>query len=626
MSLISEPERDLVIVTLAGVQRFISESRSTADLHAGSAIVSELAAAMVRAGIDFGASADGADFDLVMPSFSADSSTPNRVVMRVTAGKGPELAEHVASAAREAWRDQELRPWPDVTRDDGDNDGDGAGKDPGSAPRTWGFPVTRWVVVPPDPGGYAAQWEHAVAALAARKHIYDFDFPPADQVRMCALTGRWSAVPAAPAGAWNVRENEFLSVAGHARRKFSRDARQGFPSTWSIASAPYRAGLIERAAGDPSLRGAVSELRDNVDEFLRSCGKRDGDKLRRTSGSPPGMPRSDDPVLSWLSRMEGAWCAPSSWDPAALHRRYELDEVPDEDYCEVIRENAQALQGAAASSGVARLTPYLAVIMQDGDRMGRHLAGFPPGRDAREWHEKVSAALAAAARRQREAIESGDRLGTVVYAGGDDLLALTPAATALSCVQAANAVFGETLDSVLGEPSASAAIVWFHAAWPLQSAVAAAQQLLHEAKTAGRPGLGLAVMRRGGQRSHLVLPWADPGSGIAMISHLETLAASLSGAQPGLSGRLAASLEQDRAALATLGPVWLGRELSRRSTRHGGDATAAEALLALSYEDPSGRRTSPDAAVTVARFIAAETKPATGTRPATSTRAGAGTR
>jgi CRISPR-associated protein Cmr2 len=552
-----------------------------------------------------------------MPSFSADGNTPNRVVVRVTAGKGPELAEYMACAARKTWRDYELRPWSDATRDDDDD----AGKDAESVPRTPGFPAPQWIVAPPHPAGYAAQWERATAMLAARKHIYDFDFPPADQVRMCSLTGRWSAMATAPAGAWNVRENEFLSVAGHARRRFSRDTRQGFPSTWSIASAPYRAGLIERAAADPRLRGAVSELRDRAEEFLSACGKRDEEKLRRASGSPPGMPQSNDRVLSWLNRMEGAWCAPSSWDPAALHRRYELDELPDEDYCGVIRENAQALRAAAASSGVPPLTPYLAVIMQDGDHMGQHLRDFPPGRDAREWHGDVSAALAAAAGRQREVIESPGRLGTVVYAGGDDLLALTPAATALACVQAANVAFGETLDSVLGEPSASAAIVWFHAAWPLQSAVASAQRLLHDAKRTGRPGLGLAVMRRGGQRSRLVLPWADPGSGIAMISHLETLAASLSGAQPGLSGRLAASLERDRAALTTLGPVWLGRELGRRCARHGGDAAAAGALLALSYEDPSGRRTSPDAAVTVARFIAAETKPVTVPAAETSARA-----
>ena len=63
VSLMAGPKRDLVIVTLAGVQRFIGESRSTADLHAGSVIMSELAAAMAQSAVDFGTSTGDADLD-----------------------------------------------------------------------------------------------------------------------------------------------------------------------------------------------------------------------------------------------------------------------------------------------------------------------------------------------------------------------------------------------------------------------------------------------------------------------------------------------------------------------------------------------------------------------------------
>jgi CRISPR-associated protein len=42
-------DADLLVVALPGVQRFIAESRTTADAAAGSAIVSSLAAAMVSA-------------------------------------------------------------------------------------------------------------------------------------------------------------------------------------------------------------------------------------------------------------------------------------------------------------------------------------------------------------------------------------------------------------------------------------------------------------------------------------------------------------------------------------------------------------------------------------------------
>ena len=43
------PGPDLVIATIPGVQQFITDSRSTADAHAASRIVSELTAAMRQA-------------------------------------------------------------------------------------------------------------------------------------------------------------------------------------------------------------------------------------------------------------------------------------------------------------------------------------------------------------------------------------------------------------------------------------------------------------------------------------------------------------------------------------------------------------------------------------------------
>src|ERR1019366_2649483 len=103
------------------------------------------------------------------------------------------------------------------------------------------------------------------------------------------------------------------------------------------------------------------------------------------------------------------------------------------------------------------------------------------------------------------------------------------------------------------------------------SAITAAQRLLKDAKERSRPGLGVAVLNRGGQRARVVLPWHDSGAvtGKLMIVYLETLAAAISGP---LSGRLAAGLETDRVALAELSRDWLGGELTPRGGRPGGHA------------------------------------------------------
>lgn len=579
----------LVVVALPGVQRFIAEARSTADLHAGSAIISALSAAMIKRAEDFRPKAR-----LVLPSTVLDErGMPNRIVALAAAGHGRALAESVAAAARSAWQDmvREVSP-PDES----------------DAASTPGFPEVQWVVAGAGAAGYPEQWEQASSGLAQRKRIRSFTFPPADQARVCSVTGRWAALPQAPVRAWNVRKDEALSVAAHVKRKFSRDTGNRFPSTWSVTTAPYRAALIEHAAQHPALHGAVADLRAYVTALLDGCTRQDREKMERSSGTLPGMPVSGDADLDWLRTAEGLWCVPATWDPDGLRASYELSEAPDPDTCHLVRLAVGQLVKAAkgAEAGIPPLTPYLAIIALDADHMGERLAEFPHGADPVGWHQEVSAALGRASLAQREAVERPGAFGRVVYAGGDDLLALTPAATALPSVRDANAAFRNALSGCLPDATASAAVVYFHASWPLQSAVTAVQSLLKDAKKTGRPGLGIAVLRRGGERSSLVMPWFDPADPlIPMADHVMALAESIAGPRAGLSGRLASELERDRAALATLSPEWLARELLRRNARHGGPA-AGEALLSLSYEDAGGRRELPADAILVARFLAAE--------------------
>jgi CRISPR-associated protein Cmr2 len=163
--------------------------------------------------------------------------------------------------------------------------------------------------------------------------------------------------------------------------------------------------------------------------------------------------------------------------------------------------------------------------------------------------------------------------------------------------------------------SASSALVFFHASSPLQSVLGEARSLLQTAKQHHRPGLGVAVFLRGGERVRLVLPWeADPPAalGTPRIACLEALMAAV---RTGLSPRLASELERDRDQLATLSETWLEAELRRLVRRHssmGADSAAAavSALLGAGgrvrgrAEDESAWQL-PQAAV-LARFIASE--------------------
>lgn len=580
---------ELVVAAIAGVQRFVAEARSTADLFAGSALITELAGAML---------AVVPEQSLVLPSKKPGhgTTTPNRVVVVADRGTGADLAKAMADSARSAW-EKRLR---DVFSN-------------GELPPTPGFPAIQWVVVPLDDGGYQDGWARAQDVLRARKRIRDFPEYDVPQTGICALTGRWqvASIEDGSRAERLVRRGEALSAVGYVKRGYGRGR---FQSTWSIATAPYRDAVIRLGDEDADIWTAAGILKSAVDDLAADAESALQAALRSTSGALRGMAVSEDETLSWLRQVEGSWCVPDTWDPASLRRDHGLAADPDPALCAAGAAAARALEQAASTAGIAQRSPYLAVLAQDADKLGERLGRFPGAfGDPVAWHRRVSLALDGVARCQVEEIESA-HLGRVVYAGGDDLLALVPAQRALTAARAANELFAgdRDLSKLLEEPSASTAVVFFHASWPLQSAIGSAQALLKDAKDRDRPGLGVAVLTRGGERARVVLPWhdrtADPA--VPVIAHLADLVVATSGP---MSGRLAGGLEQDRDALAELSPDWLKLEFGRRARRHGipaGQAPGVGRILAsLCAGGPGGEGfTDCAASVLVARFIAAQAR------------------
>lgn len=161
------------------------------------------------------------------------------------------------------------------------------------------------------------------------------------------------------------------------------------------------------------------------------------------------------------------------------------DELDDERAAERVRQAvrrtlANAIEGDAARRRF-RLETYYAIVMMDGDRMGAILSGDPksgcqiPYRDS--FHPQVRAGFDERARRQPpleaygaqpRAVSPGRHLaisaalndfsqhvvrhvveiehpGRVIYAGGDDVLAMLPVADLLACMQRLRHAYSGTL-------------------------------------------------------------------------------------------------------------------------------------------------------------------------------------
>jgi CRISPR-associated protein Cmr2 len=578
-----EDSRDLVVIALPGVQSFIEESRSTSDVSAASQIYAALAAVVI------GSLRSEDDADLILPDYrvenvaagSPESSgapgvpgVPNRIVVSFPAGVGSAAAERAAVAARSTWHEWLC---------------DVLGRT-SNVPETPGFPRLQWACVSAVPG-YKAQWEQVQRLMAGRSQVRDFPVVPDEQWRqrvLCTLSPRWPAEEQVPPRTPAHEKDLKLSAVGWVKHRWHRMNRQdGFPSTASIASAPYRQAVL-RHLGHDVVRVAVRRLRDAVGQIEGTA----------PETAVPGLvtPGEGD---RWFATSAGPWVYPDSWQLESIAREAGLfrpgrdAEMPAQvrerlgPVVEAGRRAARDLRDAMAGLPAAPpLAKYLAVVVQDLDSMGLFLSG--KARSAagqvlsisQDEHRRVSLELLDVAAAQRAALRDGALLGVPVYAGGDDLLAFVPASTALAAAERCH-------DAIpLSLPTASTAVLFFHYHASIQAAMSQARRLLKDAKehVEGKHALAVGYLRRSGTSAVSIQPW--PGREGASSAELFRLFA-LGGAEQ-LSPRLVSDLERDAGELAALRAaserLYLA-ELARLVRRHteGGEAVTSEAVGALDW-------------------------------------------
>jgi len=278
---------------------------------------------------------------------------------------------------------------------------------------------------------------------------------------------------------------------------------------------------------------------------------------------------------------------------------------------------------------------YYAVLMMDGDRMGRLINGETLGatwesalhpdlnrrlqgafeKKYKEFWDKrrpqtrhVSPAVHAAI---SEALGDFSMLtvpgiiekngGHLIYAGGDDVCAVLPAATALTAAREIAAAYGMGFvvakkgkqagalgESWLPEPdcklgvhlgagkdiSISAGIMIAHHKKPLGRVMSRAHDLLNLAKNEGsRNGFALEVDKRSGGGRIFRAQWQEQQDGTTLLDHFLATAIDLQASeQAALSSSLAyrlATFEDGLQALVTNKPAELARFISKQLDRSG---------------------------------------------------------
>ncbi len=145
-----------------------------------------------------------------------------------------------------------------------------------------------------------------------------------------------------------------------------------------------------------------------------------------------------------------------------------------------------------------KLGNYIAVIALDGDHMGGKLSGFK----TKEEHRAFSKKLAAFAR----SVSIPKEMGQLIYAGGDDVLAVVKATQAIPKARELAELFEETVkvDGI----TASVGIAIGSSKAPLQDLVHEAHAAESRAKRVyGRDALAVSVVKRSGEILHWGCKW-----------------------------------------------------------------------------------------------------------------------
>jgi CRISPR-associated protein Cmr2 len=501
-----EPVPHVLIITLGPIQDFIASARKARDLWFGSWLLSELSRAVA---VSIATRCGPAS--LVFPGgpdvWSDQISVANKIIARLPDTAGP------ADVARQAQKALEQR-LEELYRDAFDHIKETAWFNREMAERQVRDLIEfSWVSVAEEgTDGYAKARRQAEDLLAARKNTRLWGSVPWGlPVPKSSLDGERESVlheelfdqiqkktlcPEDLRKKYGVGKAERLCGVGllkrHGRRKGSRYSHR-FVSTGHIAAWPVlkrMAGLADRAGLQEAWDAYVAELeRLKVDLpdltiFEDGVGR-------------PVTGRFDGSIL-FENRL------PDLFEHIVAKTRQEEARLRKEP----VAQARKALQPVLDLAEVKTPLPYYAILMADGDHMGKAIRAQKDACD----HQRLSIALDAFARNARSIVE-GTYDGELIYAGGDDVLAFVPLYCAVECARHLAQDFKEKLakfpiDQDGATPTLSAGIGISHFLEPMGHALKVARDAEKLAKVK-RGSLAVILDKRSGSPVEVSGLWGD---------------------------------------------------------------------------------------------------------------------
>jgi len=476
--------KHLLAIAVGPVQDFIGAARRTRDLWFGSELLSNVSQSVAQAVKDAGGNLIFPN-DAVLMEKKQYQKVANIILGELPDGLSPIVVKETAKkAARRAW---------EIRATDAKNDADKAElglieKD------VWKDQVddviefyAAWKILPTD-HDYSRIRSELMRLLAGRKACRNF-LPAA------GIAGRpKSSLDGARESIWNPKifesgirnkplrrrlrltEGEQLDVVGLTKRLGG--GVKGYPSVSRIAADPWLRGFDRY----PEAQNAFAELKREC-ESLKSRGLGVTDIGWKQFASFP---------------YEGTAVMRNRYVGIAKETGEEITEYKTLD---------NIVQSLEAMSGVPQ--PYLAILMADGDHMGKAISAL----QSADQHRAFSMKLARFTGHVDGIVKKYH--GCLIYSGGDDILAFIPVDTCLSCARELHDEFGKSFEELcdgnnkLLNLSLSVGIAIGHYIEPMEDLREYAREAESSAKRPDRNGLAIHLHPRSGASTKVRGQWRN---------------------------------------------------------------------------------------------------------------------
>jgi len=262
-----------------------------------------------------------------------------------------------------------------------------------------------------------------------------------------------------------------------------------FPSTHEIGLPRFREDLREGLRSNETLKQKYDAFRDYLEEHENLL---DEEAIRKLEISETDNGKG----------INGTWFIKSffaAMDEPEKHKS-ESEEM------ERLRRNFRQACGEAS---IPYPKGFYTILRMDGDKMGSLLmSGVDKGGVTQEFHSTLSGRLNLFSIEEAPKIVEKHK-GKLIYSGGDDVLAMMPVESALECAKELSETYDSTI--IFEETSLSGAILFPHALMPVGPLLNDSHELLKEVakKELGRNALAYRVMQRGGVRLKGGFKWQE---------------------------------------------------------------------------------------------------------------------